>query len=139
MDVRTFRADAACLGEVQGFVRDIMARAGAAQGVIGRVELVVEEVFVNIAHYAYKEENVEGEVTVRCFADSDNISLEFIDSGAPFNPIEQENPDITLGIAERKIGGLGIFMMKKIMDTVEYRREDEKNILYMSKAKTGVH
>ncbi|GHS97437.1 hypothetical protein AGMMS50276_17490 [Synergistales bacterium] len=132
MEERTFRADVACLDDAQGFVRGVMEKAGAAQEIIGRVELVMEEVFVNIAHYAYKE-RTGGDVTIRCFASPEIVSLEFIDSGVPFNPMELEDPDVTLGLAERKIGGLGIFMIKKIMDTVEYRRDGEKNVLRVSR------
>jgi anti-sigma regulatory factor (Ser/Thr protein kinase) len=133
LPVKTFPADVTCLDAVQDFVRNLMEKAGIARGVIGRVELAVEEVFVNIALYAYKESKSGGDVTVRCFASSETVSIEFVDSGAPFNPMEREDPDVTLGIAEREAGGLGIFMVKKIMDTTEYHREGEKNVLRISK------
>jgi anti-sigma regulatory factor (Ser/Thr protein kinase) len=137
LTVNTFPADVACLDAVQGFVRDLMKKAGISREVMGRVELAVEEVFVNIALYAYKERESGGDVTVSCFASSETVSIEFVDSGAPFNPMEREDPDVTLGIAEREAGGLGIFMVKKIMDTTEYHREGEKNILRIDKRISG--
>ncbi|MDR2780507.1 MAG: ATP-binding protein, partial [Synergistaceae bacterium] len=61
------------------------------------------------------------------------VSLEFVDGGVPFDPLTREDPDITLGAEERELGGLGLFMVKRLMDVVEYRREGEKNVLRMSK------
>jgi anti-sigma regulatory factor (Ser/Thr protein kinase) len=89
----------------------------------------VEEIFVNIAHYAYTPET--GSVTIRMSV-QENIVIEFEDSGKPYNPLEKEDPDIKASAEEREVGGLGIFMVKKIMDKVEYRREGNKNILTIS-------
>jgi anti-sigma regulatory factor (Ser/Thr protein kinase) len=94
------------------------------------VSIAVDEIFTNIASYAYASET--GPATIR-ITEGEIFTLEFEDSGAPFNPLERDDPDITLGLDERKIGGLGIFMTKKLMDCVEYRREDGKNILTIKK------
>ena len=95
-----------------------------------QIAIAVEEVFVNIAHYAYKPEI--GGVTIRVTVGNE-VVIEFEDKGKPYNPLENNDPDITLGAEEREIGGLGIFMVKKIMDAVEYRNEDGKNILTIRK------
>jgi anti-sigma regulatory factor (Ser/Thr protein kinase) len=95
-----------------------------------QIAIATEEVFVNIAHYAYKPE--VGGATIRVSV-SDEVCIEFEDKGKPYNPLENTDPDITLGAEEREVGGLGIFMVKKIMDAVEYRREGNKNILTIRK------
>ena len=91
-----------------------------------QISIAVEEVFVNIAHYAYHPET--GGAVIRVAAGNE-ILIEFEDSGKPYNPLENKEPDITAGAEDRKIGGLGIFMVRKIMGSVEYRREGNKNIL----------
>ena len=93
----------------------------------------IDELYGNIASYAYGEEN--GEVTVIIEGDSTPgaVSISFQDEGKPFNPLESREPDITLPARERKIGGLGIFMVKKSMDDVRYEYRDGKNILTIRK------
>ena len=95
-----------------------------------QIAIVVEEIFVNIAHYAYGSET--GGAVIRISVE-DEIFIEFEDKGKPYNPLERDDPDITLAAEEREIGGLGVFMVKKMMDAVEYRREDDKNILTIKK------
>jgi anti-sigma regulatory factor (Ser/Thr protein kinase) len=131
--VETFPADVSFLGAVQDFAGNLMKEAGIAHEVAGRVALTVEEVFVNIARYAYKKSETGGEVTVRCGIGPKIVSLEFADEGVPFNPLEYKNPDVALGAEKREPGGLGLFIVKKIMDAAEYCREGEKNILRISK------
>jgi len=96
-----------------------------------QIAIAVEEVFVNIANYAYRPD--VGSAVIR-IAISDEIVIEFEDNGKPYNPLERIDPDITLRAEEREIGGLGIFMVKKIMDAVEYKNEDNKNHLIIRKA-----
>ena len=91
-----------------------------------KIAIAVDEIFSNIARYAYHPS--AGGVAVRIAVD-DNITIEFEDSGRPYNPLTADDPDITLSAEERNIGGLGIFMVKKIMESVDYRREGDKNIL----------
>ena len=99
--------------------------------------IAVEEVFVNIAHYAYKTADNQhpeiGGAAIRVTV-GDEVRIEFEDKGKPYNPLEKDDPDITVGADEREIGGLGIYMVKNFMDAVEYRREDNKNILLIRKA-----
>ena len=87
-------------------------------------------IFVNIAHYAYKPEI--GGVVIRVSVGNEVI-IEFEDKGNPYNPLDKGDPDITVGAEEREIGGLGVFMVKNIMDSVEYRHEDNNNILLIKK------
>lgn len=91
--------------------------------------VAVEEIFANIASYAYPADT--GDVTVRISVFPDKLSLEFIDGGKPYNPLAKPDPDLSFPAAEREIGGLGVYMTKKMMDSVKYRYEDNKNILIM--------
>jgi len=95
-----------------------------------QIGIVIDEIFSNIVRYAYHPSS--GNVTIRITVDS-YITIEFEDRGVAFNPLSADEPDITLPAEEREIGGLGIFMVKKIMDSVEYRREGDKNILTVKK------
>jgi serine/threonine-protein kinase RsbW len=96
------------------------------------VSIAVEEIFVNIAHYAYNPDI--GEVVVRVSSDDHlNLCIELEDVGVKFNPLENADPDITLSVQDRKIGGLGVFMVKKLMDEITYRYENGKNILTLTK------
>ena len=98
-----------------------------------QIDVAIDEVFSNISFYAY-EGNV-GDVVVEIAPLSGNVGvkLRLTDSGIPYNPLLKEDPDITLSAEERPIGGLGIFIVKKTMDTVEYFRENDHNILVMTK------
>ena len=98
-----------------------------------QVELAVEEIFVNIANYAYHPELGEAEVDVDAGGDPPTVTIRFLDHGKPFNPLEREDVDVTAAAESRSIGGLGILLVKKSMDDVEYSYEDGKNILTIRK------
>jgi anti-sigma regulatory factor (Ser/Thr protein kinase) len=95
--------------------------------------VAVEEIFVNIASYAYGEGAGEAVLSFGFDKEERLMTLEVTDEGVPFNPLERDEPDITLSAADREIGGLGIFITRKTMDTVAYRFENGKNILTMTK------
>ena len=98
-----------------------------------QIAIAVEEIFVNIAHYAYAP--AVGTVRIR-LENPDNVDMvqiTFTDKGIPYDPLAKEDPDVTLSAEERQIGGLGIYMMKKTMDEVYYVYENEENILTMIK------
>ena len=99
-----------------------------------QINVSVEEIFVNIAHYAYSSNN-NGSVTVNteCSSDPPEITITFTDSGVPYDPLAKDDPDITLSAHERNIGGLGIFLVKKMMDQVCYEHHDGQNILKITK------
>lgn len=93
------------------------------------MEVCAEEIFVNIASYAYAEK--EGTVHITVETEKDRISLCFQDQGIPYDPLKREDPDTTLPEEERQIGGLGIFMVKNMMDEVSYEYKDGFNCLTM--------
>lgn len=98
-----------------------------------QIEVAVDEVFTNIASYAY--DGSDGLVTIDAdmLEGEEGIKLTFIDQGKAYNPLEKEDPDITLSAEERPIGGLGIFIVKKTMDDVVYSYENDSNILSIIK------
>lgn len=118
------------LDTVLDFVAAELKKADCPVKLQTQIAIAIEEIYVNIAHYAYNPE--AGSVVIRIIV-GDNVIIEFEDKGKPYNPLKKEDPDITAGAQEREIGGLGIFMVKKIMDTVEYRHEKNKNILLIKK------
>ena len=95
-----------------------------------KIDLVTEEIFVNIASYAYKEEGV---VSINIEHQNNKIIITFEDTGIPFNPLLTKDPDIKQSVEDREPGGLGIYMVKKMMDNVEYIYRDNKNILIIEK------
>ena len=103
------------------------AKLGFGQEEIRKIELAAEEALVNIFRYAYPER--PGDVEMTCKVDAGHFSIEIIDSGIPFDLTAIPDPDVTAGIQERETGGLGIFFIKKMMDEVRYRRENDQNIL----------
>ena len=98
-----------------------------------KINVALDELLSNIAYYAYAPES--GEVTVQIrFDEADGtVFLTFIDNGVPYNPLEEPDPDITLAAEKRPVGRLGILMAKKKMDGMEYRRENNRNILTVRK------
>lgn len=132
MAKKTFIADDKCLNEVIEFLEAELSMAGASMKILMQMSVCIEEVFVNIAHYAYKEEgNVDFEITHN---KTDNtVSFVFTDNGVPFNPLAKKDPDITLSAEERDIGGLGIFICKKTMDDIHYEYVNGSNVLTMVK------
>ena len=98
-----------------------------------KIRLSVEEVVENVVHYAYIDGAGSLEVQVSLENDSPMLTIKVIDKGVPFNPLEAPEPDITLTAEEREIGGLGIFLCKKMMDEVSYAYDDGCNILTMQK------
>ena len=98
-----------------------------------KFNLVVEEVFVNIVSYAYDDTNTNNTVTISINDSDDKTIITFIDSGKHFNPLIKDDPDLSLDVDERPIGGLGIYLVKKMMDNVEYEYKDNKNILTIEK------
>ena len=103
-----------------------------------QIDIAIDELFSNIARYAYAP-NV-GEATVRVQSSDDPLTviITFIDKGVPYNPLEKEDPDTTLSADDRQIGGLGIYMVKKSMDSMEYEYRNGQNILSIKKILTVV-
>ena len=98
-----------------------------------KFNLVVEEIFVNIVSYAYEDNNTNNEVTISIKDNDDKTVITFVDGGKHFNPLIKKDPNLTSNVDERPIGGLGIYLVKKMMDNVEYEYKDNKNILTIEK------
>jgi len=110
------------------FVTSCSRNQGFNQKKIHEIELAAEEALVNIFNYAYEGKN--GDVKIICKIDNDeNLILEIIDTGIPFDVLSVKDPDIASDISERCTGGLGVFLMKSLMDAVDYKREGNRNIL----------
>lgn len=130
MKVKVFPAEIAALNEVLAFVEEELELAECPMKYVIALQVSIEEIFVNIARYAYTD---GGEVTIGIEYDADNgaITFRMEDEGVPFNPLAKKDPDITLSAEEREIGGLGIYLMKQTMDEASYSYENGKNILTM--------
>ena len=120
---------------VNDFVHSVLP-SGCDPMVLNQIDLAVEEIFVNIAHYSGSE---EAEISADLSYSGDDkvlVRIVFCDSGIKFNPLAKADPDITLSAEERNIGGLGIFLTKKFMDSVEYEYKNGKNCLTILKTIT---
>ena len=98
-----------------------------------QIDVAIDELFGNIAHYAYPQGTGEATVGVEFDADTRVVSVTFTDSGIPFDPLQKSDPNVALSAEEREVGGLGIFMVKKTMDQIRYRFENGRNILTICK------
>ncbi len=118
---------------ITSFVDEILEQYDCNMKAQMQIDISIDEIFGNIAYYAY--EGKVGKVTV--YTDFDEASrtfkMIFKDEGVPYNPLLKDDPDITLSAEERDIGGLGIFMVKKQMDSIDYAYQDGKNILTITK------
>lgn len=128
---KTFPAKDEYMSELLDFVAAELKKAEAPQKTLMQISVAVEEIFVNVAHYAYPERT--GNVKLELLLKANYVQLCFKDRGIPFNPLTRENPDITLSAEERDIGGLGILIVKKTMDSVVYQYKDGMNILTIEK------
>ena len=123
------------LDTVIGFVEENLVAFECPTKIAMKIVVCVEELYVNIASYAY--EGNEGNCTLTVENDGiakNKVKITLVDGGIPFNPIEKENPDTNLDAVDREIGGLGIFMVKNIMDNIYYERKEENNIIIMEKS-----
>ena len=105
---------------ITDFVNSILEANGCSAKVQMEIDIAIDEIFGNIAYYEIKNF-------------PERLELTFIDKGIPYNPLENKDPDVTLDIEKRKIGGLGIFLVKEMMDEVSYEYADGKNILKLKK------
>ena len=133
MKEKVFKAVKDALPEVMAFTEECLESFDCPMKSSMAICVAVEEIFVNIASYAYGDDT--GEAHLRFGLDENErlMTLVVSDEGTPFNPLDRDEPDITLSAADRDIGGLGIFITKKTMDTISYKYENGKNILTMTK------
>ncbi|MBR6451517.1 MAG: ATP-binding protein [Lachnospiraceae bacterium] len=121
------------LGAVNVFVEEILDQTACPDAMRMQILICVEEIFVNIASYAYQDGDGDAVVFAQALEDPAGILIRFSDEGIPYDPLAKEDPDITLSAAQRPIGGLGIFMTKKMMDEVSYEYSDNRNVLTLKK------
>ena len=121
------------LPDVLSFIEQHLEEADCPPKARVQISIAAEEIFVNIANYAYAPETGNATVRVEMSAEPVTVTITFIDRGVPFNPLEKPDPDVTLPASERAIGGLGIYMTKKSMDDVQYEYHDGRNILKLKK------
>ena len=133
MNEKVFPATKEALSEVMAFTEECLESYDCPMKSSMAICVAVEEIFVNIANYAYGEGTGNASLAFGFDENERLMTLVVSDEGMPFNPLERAEPDITLSADEREIGGLGIFITKKTMDTVTYSYEDSKNILTMTK------
>ncbi len=130
-ETKTFSAKAEEFFNILSWVESICDDVGMDMKIKAKFNVALEEIFINIVNYAYPGK--EGSVDISLRTDSNAIEVRFIDSGIPYNPLEQEAPDTSLNAQDRQIGGLGIFIVRNTMDSMEYSFENGKNILTIKK------
>ena len=125
------------LREVMAFVDNWLEAHGCGIKEQTELDLSVEEIFINVASYAYAPDT--GKVTIRLEYSDDPaaVTVSFTDEGKPYDPLEKEDPDVTLSSEDRQIGGLGIYLVKQLMDKEAYRYEDGKNHFSFTKYLDG--
>ena len=135
MNELTVPANVDYLDKVIDFINNELEAYDCPMKAHMQLELAVEEIFVNIASYAYRP--VEGEAEIRCdvLTDPLRVEIQFLDGGKPFDPLAKKDYDTSPeAFDETTVGGLGIFMTKQMMDDVQYAYEDGKNILTIRKS-----
>lgn len=119
--------------KVTDFVNEELEKLDCPMKVQIQIDVAIDELFGNIAHYAYNPEVGPATIRVEVVQDPMAVVLTFIDHGIPYDPLAKEDPDIKLSAEERKIGGLGIYMVKKSMDEITYEYKAGQNILRIKK------
>lgn len=127
-------ADVSELDRVLSFADTILESMDCPAKTQMQIDVAVEEIFVNIAHYAYPSGGGDALIEVEADGSAKSVRITFVDSGTPYDPLKNDDPDITLSADDRPIGGLGIFMVKKSMDDVSYEYKDGKNRLTIIKS-----
>ena len=134
MGMVSFPAILEDLDNMIGFIIDSSRDQGLDDSKLSKIKLASEEILVNIINYAYPDS--KGDISINCEplqGERKGISIEIRDSGVEFNILEKTDPDTTLPMEDRPIGGLGVFLVKQAMDEVEYLREKSQNVVKMVK------
>ena len=133
MTNKIFPAKTDALSDVLTFVEDTLGEYQCAVKTQTAICVAIEEVFVNVARYAYGDGDGDVSLSIAFDEKSRTLTFRMEDKGMPFDPLKKKDPDITLSAEDREIGGLGIFITKKTMDSVSYAYENGENILTMVK------
>ena len=129
----TVEAKTANIEAVTDFVNEQLEALDCPMKAQMQIDIAIDELFGNIAHYAYNPEIGKATVRVEVIEDPLAVTITFIDNGVPYDPLAKADPDTTLSAEEREIGGLGIYMVKKSMDEITYEYKDGQNILAIKK------
>ena len=129
----TIAATVENIGTVTDFVNEQLEALDCPMKAQMQIDIAIDELFGNIAHYAYNPEVGSATVRVEVTKDPLAVIITFIDKGVPYDPLAKADPDTTLSAEERDIGGLGIYMVKKSMDDITYEYKDGQNILKIKK------
>ncbi|KAB2909760.1 MAG: ATP-binding protein [Ignavibacteriales bacterium] len=121
---------------VADYVESTTRSVGFSDKEVYDILIALDEVLANITYYAYSE-GTTGEIEIEVSFKDDVLQIKFIDSGVEFNPLAKKDPDLSVSIENRAVGGLGIYIVKKLMDSVTYSREGKKNIFIISKKLNG--
>ena len=127
---KTFAASMDTIPDIVGFVSETASAMGVHPKRVMHLELAVEEAAVNICSYAY--EIPPGEVTIRISRETEVVRIELVDAGVPFDPLAADAPDIKSELENREVGGLGIFLIRRMLDEVHYSRSGDRNILSLA-------
>ncbi len=122
------------LPEVLGFVEERLEEAGCPPKAQMQICVAVEEIFVNIAQYAYAPGTGCTVIRMDVSGEPATATICFADRGVPFDPLTRPDPDLSLSAEEREVGGLGVYMTRQFVDDISYRYEDGQNILTLKKA-----
>lgn len=133
MKEMTLEATIENINAVTDFVDEQLEELGCPMKAEMQINIAIDELFSNIARYAYNPETGDATVRVEVVENPLAVIISFIDGGVPYDPLAKADPDITLSAEEREIGGLGIYMVKKSMDDITYEYVDGKNILKIKK------
>ncbi|MBO4285944.1 MAG: ATP-binding protein, partial [Bacilli bacterium] len=128
-------ADKNEVGRVVEFVNTFLGQFNVEQKILSQIDIAIDEICSNIFNYAYKDK--KGTIEVDISINNNVVTLHFVDTGEPFNPLEKEDPNIDLPLEERQEGGLGIYMVKKMMDSVSYHYSKNKENVFTITKKVG--
>jgi len=128
MDKESFKPKLESLDKIQRFIQKSLGKKITNQEALLQIDLIIEEIIVNIIKYGFKNRH-DGVIHIELGTSKDGISINFIDNGISFNPLKTKDPDIKADLEKRIPGGLGIFIVKQLTDTIKYAREHDKNKL----------
>lgn len=128
MKTTQWTADIQNVPKMRDYFHQYLSQLGYSEDSINKICLSIEEVVVNIISYGFPDD-VKEDITIEVWQKDGNLTIEVIDSGLPFNPLESKDPDVNAPLEQRDIGGLGIFFVKQLTDQLTYERLNDRNIL----------
>ena len=129
----TLEAKTENLDRLTEFIHEDLGQTSCSKKTRFQIDMAVEELFVNICRYAYAPNTGTANIRTELYREPDRVSITFTDSGIPYNPLKKLDPDLSLSIEERPIGGMGIYLVKEKMDDVSYEYKDGHNVLTITK------